>query len=490
MIRALAFLALAGTLAAQSMRVVAMPGQSPLVTFRVVFLTGSASDPAGKTGLASLTAAMLATGGSKHKPYEQIVEELFPMASSIDWQVDKEMTTFSATTHVENLDAFYALFRSMLLEPGWRTADLSRLRDDQINGLRVSLRGNNDEELGKEVLYNAIYAGHPYGHHNLGTASSLAKLTMADLQAFYRAQYTQANLILGLAGGAPAGFLEKVKADFSKLPKGKPAAVKRPAPAAVKGLPVTIIDKQTRSVAISFGFPIEVKRGHPDYVALLLAQSCLGPHRSSAGRLFQRIREARGLNYGDYAYIEYFPNGMFGFEPAPNLARPQQIFQIWIRPLEPPTAHFGLRLAFFELERFVRDGLTEEEFGTTRDFLSKYINILTKTKSAELGYAIDSAYYGIPDYNGYVKAGLAKLTRDQVNAAIRKHLRADNLHVAIVTPDAAEFKKRLLANEPSPMKYNSPKPDEILAEDKIVEKKMLPWKPDAIRIVPVSQVFE
>ena len=58
------------------------------------------------------------------------------------------------------------------------------------------------------------------------------------------------------------------------------------------------------------------------------------------------MRESRGLNYGDYAYIEYFPRGMNRFEPEPNLARHQQIFQIWIRPVEPPNAVF----------RFARSG--------------------------------------------------------------------------------------------------------------------------------------
>ena len=59
------------------------------------------------------------------------------------------------------------------------------------------------------------------------------------------------------------------------------------------------------------------------------------------------MREKRGLNYGDYAYIEYFPLGMYLMEPPPNVARSQQIFQIWIRPVEPPTAKFALRLALY-----------------------------------------------------------------------------------------------------------------------------------------------
>jgi hypothetical protein len=97
-----------------------------------------------------------------------------------------------------------------------------------------------------------------------------------------------------------------------------------------------LVEKNTRSVAYSLGFPMDVKRGDPDYPALLLMQSYFGPHRMSGGRLFQRIREIRGINYGDYAYIEYFPRGMFLMDPSPNLARRGQIFQIWIRPVEPP----------------------------------------------------------------------------------------------------------------------------------------------------------
>src|SRR5262245_47670104 len=173
------------------------------------------------------------------------------------------------------------------------------------------------------------------------------------------------------------------------------------------------------------------------------------------------MREKRVLNYGDYAYIEYFPRGMFQFEPDPNLARQQQIFQVWIRPVQPETAHFTLRLAMFELDRFYRDGLTQEDFETTRNFLSKYINLLTKTKRAELGYAIDSKFYGISDYNSYVKTGLARLTRDEVNRAIRKHLSLENMQIVLVGHDCDALREKIVAETPSPMQYNAPKPQEV-----------------------------
>jgi zinc protease len=413
------------------------------------------------------------------------------MAASVQVYSDKEMTTFVGETHADNLDKFYALMRDMILHPGWRADDFERVRDDAINSLRVSLRGNNDEELGKEELYNMIYAGRPYGHENLGTVSALRKMSVADLRGFYDRHYTQANLIIGLAGGYSPEFLTRVKRDFAALPADPADRFDQmPQPAKIAHNRVTLVEKDTRSVAWSLGFPIDVKRGDPDFPALLVMQSWLGQHRESGGRLFGRMRELRGLNYGDYAYIEYFPQGMFRFEPAPNLARHQQIFQIWIRPVEPPNAAFSLRLALFELDRMVKNGIPAADFEKTRLFLSKYVNILTKTKSAELGYAIDSEYYGIPNYNEYIKTALAKLTPDAVNAAIRKHLRAENLEIVAVTKDAGALAASLTGSGATPITYNSPKPQEVLDEDKIVEHRSLQLRKEDVTIVPVATVFE
>src|SRR5688572_33495586 len=83
---------------------VTIPNRSPLISFRLVFNTGAASDHEGKEGMAALTAAMLAQGGSRVMTYEQIVEAMYPMATGFGWQIDKEMTTFSGTAHIDNLE--------------------------------------------------------------------------------------------------------------------------------------------------------------------------------------------------------------------------------------------------------------------------------------------------------------------------------------------------------------------------------------------------
>ena len=491
--KALLLLALTATAALAEPRIVQLPGKSPLVTLRFVFTTGSASDPGDKPGVAHLTGELLGNGGTKDLTYKQIVDAMYPMATSVEVYSDKEMTTFVGETHADNLDKFYGLMRDMILHPGWRADDFERVRDDSVNALKVSLRGNNDEELAKEELYNIVHQYGPYGHENLGTISALQKMTVADLQTFYRGYYTQANLIIGIAGGYPPEFLERVKRDFAALPASVMPYGNVIEPLVREQIThnrVTLIQKDTRSVAWSLGYPIDVKRGDPDFPALLLMSSWLGQHRESGGRLYNRMRELRGLNYGDYAYIEYFPRGMFRFEPAPNIARHQQIFQIWIRPVEPPNAGFALRLAIFELDKMVKNGIPPAEFEKTRSFLSKYINILTKTKSAELGYAIDSAYYGIPNYNEYIKTALAKLTVDDVNAAIRKHIRSENIQIVGVAKDTDAITAALTGTGATPIQYNSPKPQDVLDEDKIVERWPLHLRKEDVTVVPVNAVFE
>src|ERR1041384_8080000 len=152
-----------------------------------------------------------------------------------------------------------------------------------------------------------------------------------------------------------------------------------------------------------------------------------------------------------------------------NWPRQQQIFQIWIRPVEPKNGHFTLRAALYEYDKLVKDGLSQEAFDNTRNFLIKYVNILTQTQSDELGYALDSKYYGLPSYNTMMKTALAKLTLADVNRAIKKYLASNSMTVGMITKDAEVLRKDILAGKTSPIKYNAAPPQFILDEDKTIQ---------------------
>ena len=161
-----------------------------------------------------------------------------------------------------------------------------------------------------------------------------------------------------------------------------------------------------------------------------------------------------------------------------------------IRPVEADNGVFSLRAALYEYDKLVRDGLSQEAFDTTREFLTKFANVLTQTQSARLGYALDSRYYGIPDYTSYVKAQLARLTLADVNAAVRRHLKSDRMRIVVVTKNAEAFRDAIVKNIPSPITYNSPKPKEIMDEDKVIQAYKVNVKPEDVTVVPVAQVFQ
>jgi zinc protease len=196
------------------------------------------------------------------------------------------------------------------------------------------------------------------------------------------------------------------------------------------------------------------------------------------------------MNYGDYAYIEYFPGGMYSMQPGTNLGRQQQIFQIWIRPLRSNNdAHFATRAARFELDKLVRDGLSETDFEATRAFLSNFASLMTDGQSRQLGYALDSQYYAIDEFAEYVREGLGELTLAEVNRVIRENLATENMHYVFVTNDAEDLKRRLVSDASSPMIYESGKSVALLEEDKLIEALPIVFKNERVTILPAGNVF-
>ncbi|MCH8117263.1 MAG: insulinase family protein [Proteobacteria bacterium] len=464
---------------------------SPLVDIAFLFHVGAGFDPEGRKGLAALTAALITDGGSEAKSIGEINDAMYPLASEFGAQVDKEMTRLSGQVHKDNLSAWYALVRGQLLFPAWSEQDFERVKTRLANAIRTDLVGNNDEELGKEYLYTSIYGDdHPYGALNLGNVSDIESITLDEVKSFYRSYYTIRNITVGLSGGYPESFPTRISDDLQKLDGGIRALIDLPAAPLPDGREAVLIQKETPGVAVSFGFPIKLRRGDPDWIALWLARSYLGEHRSTNSHLYQRIRAIRGMNYGDYAYIEYFPRGMFRTHPDTNLGRRQQIFQVWLRPLRDNNdAHFATRTAMYELDKLISEGMTESNFEATRAYLAKFVSLITDGQSRQLGYAMDGQYYAIDDFSSYIRDGLGKLTLEDVNRVIRENLSTENIQYVYVTRDAEDLRERLVSDRASPMSYDADKPQELLDEDKMIETLPLGFSPDKVHVVSSEEVF-
>ncbi len=475
--------------AAAEFPLILQKSELPQLMVKLQFQAGSARDPKGKEGLAALAASMVSEAGSKAMRIDEIRKAFYPIAGGFSAQTDKETTTFTLRIHRDNWKPFVDIVLPMLLEPGMRDDDFQRVRDGQRNGLRQDLRSDNEEELAKEALQDDLFAGTPYGHPVLGTLAGIGSITPDDVRAFWKSFYTRGNVSIGANGAVPVEFLGRLKSDLARLPDGAPPPALQITGRRPNGLEFQIIEKDTRATAISFGRPIEVTRSHSDFAALSVARAWLGEHRSSTSHLYQRLREARGMNYGDYAYIEAFPGGMFAMLPNPNVARRAQLFEVWIRPVVPVNAHMAIRLALYELQKLVENGMSAEDFEKTRGYLRKNVFVMTATQNQQLGYALDSKFYGTGEFAATMRERLSALKLEHVNAAIRKHISFKDLSFVIVTKDAAGLKERLLADAFSPIQYDAEKPKELLDEDKLIGARKLAVRPDAVKVIPVEDVF-
>ncbi len=469
--------------------------QDPTVTFEVWFDVGSQDDPPGKEGLAWLTGQMVAESSTTANPYPRILEKLYPLASSYGIRVDKSMTVISGRTHKDNVDAYLGLLSDAIARPAFDPADFERHKSDASNYLENTLRYQSDEELGKAALQQFVYDGTAYAHPPEGTVSGLRAITLEDVKAFWREHYARDRALPGIGGGYDDATLARFREALAALPApastaAAPAA-RGVAPAPFEGRHLLLVDKPGADASISFGFPIDVLRGEREFYALWIATSWLGEHRNSSSHLYQVIRETRGMNYGDYAYIEAFPEGGRRSHPPTHVARKPQMFEVWIRTLPNGQAHFAVRAAMRELDRLVEGGMSREDFELTRSFLKNYVLHFATDTATRLGYAVDDRFYGIGD-GGHLarfREMMDALTLDDVNAAIRKHLQTRDVKIAIVTGEAAALASAFETDAPSPMTYASPKPPEVLAEDGEIASFPVPIPEASVRIVPVDAMF-
>jgi len=465
----------------------------PTISFRIWFKVGSQDDPKGKEGLAYITAKMLTDASTRNNSYEKILEKLYPIASSYSEKVDKEMTVIYGRTHKDNVNEFYQLFTDAILYPAFSEDDFKRIKTNALNYIQNDLRYSNDEELGKAALYGFIFEGTPYSHLSIGTVESLNNMTLDDVRGFYERYYNRYNFVIGLAGGYDDKLVEKLEKDLSRLGDVRSQTQPKPNLKPIQGYNFLMIEKDADATAISFGFPINILRNDEDFVALWVFNSWFGEHRNQSSHLYQVIREKRGLNYGDYSYIETFLDGGQRNMPEPNNPRRQQLFEVWLRPVQNQHRHFALRAALRELKKVVDNGLTKEDFELTKKFLYSYSLNYAQTTMDKLGYQIDSKFYGVNDdgnYINYFRKKLSSLKLEDVNRAIKKYIQYENIKFAIVTKNAEEFNEELINNLPSPITYVTQVDESVLKEDLEIQNYQLNIDRDKIKIVKVDEMFQ
>ena len=460
------------------------------VTLRVAFAAGSGEDPEGMPGALFVAAHLAVEGGTESLTATELTRNLYPMAGAIDVRVGRDQTVFVGRVHRDRIAEFYPLFRDVILHPRMGAEDFGRIREQARAALTLGLRGSNDEELGKEVLQSMLYEGHPFGHPTLGTETGLGALTLEAVQRVRQRLFCLGRASAGVAGGAPEALASQVTSDLSTLPRCGAPRRALPEPRLPEGRQLVIVDKpEAASTALSIGVPVRTVPGQDDHPALALAFAWLGQHRQFAGQLFRLLREERGLNYGDYAYSEHFEQDGWSRFPEPNIARRQQYCSIWIRPVKPENAQFALRAAVRALSRLVSEGIPADDLEGIRNFARRYYQLYAQTESRRLGFALDGRFYGIHGSPvSRLRDAWENVTAEQVRTALRRNVDPSRLSIAI-GPRARQLAESIVRDEPSPILYDAPKPDAVLAEDRVIAAVPLAITRERIRLVPVAEVF-
>lgn len=481
----------AATMFAQDVVELKQPNSNKVV-IKLMFRNGSISDPKGKEGLTNATANLITQGGTQEMTYSAIQEIIYPWAAGYSSRVDKEVSIFSFSVHVDFLDQFYPILKGLMLSPAFAENDFKRVMKNQQNYVDQVIRASSDEEYSKKSLEDLLFRGTNYQHMVEGKSESVKNITLDDIKNHYAAFFTKNNLTIGIAGNYSEAFLKQLKTDLAMLSNQKPMIPKPGKAMMPDGITVEIISKDGAfGSAIFTGTPLAINRSNDDFAALMVANSYLGEHRKSYGQMYQKIRETRSMNYGDYSYIEWYDNGGRYQLPPSGVPRASNYFSLWIRPVQIAKqlhqqyeelagikighAHFALRMAIREMDMLVNNGIKKEDFEVTRTFLRSYIKLYVATPAEQLGYLMDSKFYGRNNYIKELDKMLGALTLDDVNKAIKKYWRTDNIFVTIVTDvsEAEALAKSLKENMPSPMSYSNlvkaGLPKSVLGEDHFVE---------------------
>lgn len=509
--------------ATEAPKIVTLDSAAPLLQIKVMVNAGSSSDPEGLEGLAHLAGQLLIEGGfgDPRNPVTKVrlaeITRPWGQGAYPSVNVGKETTTFSFTVPRELLESYVGqVLRPLITRPLFAEADLDRLRAETLQTLRSVLRFEQIELVGLVALDNYIHDrdGTGYAHPDLGTEKGLEAVTVEAVRRFYATYYQPENIVVGVSTTDPAiiGQLEEALSSVGQIEAEPFAHRAAEITTTTQGREALIVALPNAiSTGLHAGFPLPLTRKDKDYWPLYVANIWFGTHRDSFSHLYQVIRAERGYNYGDYSYIEHFDGRPFFLFPPTNSPRRYQYFSIWIRPVQHDYAHHLLKALTWELENFIRAGLTAEQCAQAKNKARVLYLSLAETADRLLGYRLDDAFYGLEE--GYLEGYLENIdgvSCGQMNAAIKKYLQAENLKYVIITDDevAPTLSAEIAAGAPAWGKAPADYQIDVNEEDgqktyTVPENKLELLRGDAawahywldipkekIRIVPAEKMFE
>jgi zinc protease len=264
----------------------------PVVAFTISLPGGSAHDPAGKPGLAYITAMMLDEGAGEMNSaaFQRALEA---RAIRLSARADRDYTVISVTALPEHAAEAMRLLQLALTRPRFDNDALTRVRASIIQSLEQD--AVEPAQVASRAFMRGFFNGHPYGHAVNGDIASLKSITAADLRAFAKTHWVKNGIKIAASGDITQAAVTKLLGTtFAPLPATAVRPVRNVGRLGQPGVHVTPLP--VPQPAIVFGLP-GIMRSDPDFIPGYVANYILGGGGFQA-RLMEELRTKRGLTYG------------------------------------------------------------------------------------------------------------------------------------------------------------------------------------------------
>lgn len=403
--------------------VLLMPNHElPIVEFNLRMRGGSWADPAGKTGLAEMTAAVVRSGGSEQWPGDKLDDELDFLGSSMEFAADNDSTSGGFSCLPADFDSLLDIFDQLLDSPLFPEDKIETVRGQML----AEIAARNDDAGGVADRESArAYFGVEDPRVRRQEVATVNAIQREDLLVFHRVSYGSRRALITVYGDfAESEVLNRLEDYFGAwlVQSAKPVEVPINVPASYRQ--VFLLDRddvnQTEIRLLHQG----IRRSHPDYPALRLGAYIVGAG-GFGNRMMTRIRRELGLAYGAGAYWagSFEQQGLFrGFCATSNASALQATSEM-------------LKV----LTDFLSEGVGSDEFEHAKMRLLNAEVFDVDTSRKVLARIAGLEFYGYP-WNFYENASLAiaELTAEQVIEACSRHLDPANLSI-FVAGNVAEF---------------------------------------------------
>jgi len=397
--------------------------QLPMVDMEIVFDAGGSRN-GDLPGLAALTNGLLnqGAGGLDADAISQGFESLGAIYGADSGQ-DSASVSIRTLTEEELLTKAIENLKRVITKPDFPEDALERRRARTLIGLQS--KQQSPGSLARDAFMEAVYQSHPYAKPTDGTAESIKAIKRKDIVDFYKKHYVSSNAMIAIVGAVDRKQAEKIaEALLSELAKGEKASPLQEVNDLEKANTV-FIEHPSAQTHILVGQP-GLKRGDPDYFPLYVGNHVLGGG-GMVSRLFEEIREKRGLSYSAYSYFS--PMRFNGPFLAGLQTRSDQVDE-------------ALSVLMENINRFIEEGPSEEELIASKKNITGGYALRIDSNSKILNYVVVIAYYGLPlDYLNTFNANVEAVTIEQIKDAFQRRLTPDKLITVMVGSTAEKEPK-------------------------------------------------